>query len=256
MFDANMKAGHWPFRPAPDLEGLLDAMDAHGIARAVVSSLNAVFYLNPQDGNEEVAAWSAAHGGRLVPFAVMNPRFACWADDLDRCLGEFGMKGVVLYPNYHRFDLDSPALTPLMERAARDGFPVCVQAGLEDPRRQFDREIVFDVPHGAIGQFARTYPGVTVVALGLKCGQPEGIAASGDDGVLPPNFFFDLSNYEGMGELEAAVERLDTSRMLFGTNAPLFNTMANVEKLRRAAIPEDLREAIGRGNLERILHSR
>ena len=92
---------------------------------------------------------------------------------LAECADGLGMKGLVLYPNYHEYALADPALEPLMTEAARRGWPVCVQAGLEDPRRQFRAHKVAEVPAAEIGDLARAYPEVKVVALGLKVGQPE-----------------------------------------------------------------------------------
>jgi uncharacterized protein len=245
MIDVNVKLGHWPYRPLRGPDSLLETMDAHGIARAVVSSLNALFYLNPQDGNDEVAAWAKPHRDRLIPLAVLRPNFTGWQDDLTRCIDDYGMKGVVLYPNYHRFDLSDPSLEPLMEVAAHRHLPVCVQMTLEDPRRQFDREIVEDVPVHQLEEFVAAYHGVTVIGLGLKQGQPHQV---GDP--LPRNFRFDLSNFEGMGKVEEALDAFGAGRILFGTNYPLFNTLANVDKLAKAAIPAAARKAISRGNAE------
>jgi len=248
MIDFNAKLGHWPYRSVKGLDDLLRSMDRHGIERSVVSSLNAVFYLNPQDGNEEIARWVQPYRDRLIPFAVLRPDFSDWASDMMRCLDEYGMKGVVLYPNYHRYDLSDPVLAPLMEMAEERGVPVCVQAGLEDPRRQFGREIVPDVSPEAIGDFARSYPRTHVAALGLKIGQPEAVGEP-----LPENFFFDTSNYEKTGELEAAVARFGARRILFGTNFPLFCPMANLHKLRLADLEEKDRQGIAGGNASRLL---
>jgi predicted TIM-barrel fold metal-dependent hydrolase len=248
VFDVNAKLGHWPYRPVKGLDELLRQMDRHGIERAAVSSLHAVFYFNPQDGNDELANAVAGHRDRLVPFAVLRPNFAGWQDDLARCADDYGMRGVVLYPNYHRYGLDEPSTGELAKLCAARRLPLCVQAGLEDPRRQFDREIVLEVSADAIGSLARAHPEVTVLALGLKIGQPERVGEP-----LPENFFFDLSNYEHMNEIEKAVERFGAEKMLFGTNFPLFNVQANVDKLRLAAIGDRDRECIARGNAERLL---
>ncbi len=248
MFDINAKIGHWPYRPVPRFDELLTAMDAYGIEQAAVCSLNAVHYLNPHDGNEEVASAVASHSDRLIPFAVLRPNFAGWHDDLEACLNDYGMMGFVLLPNYHHYTLDDTALAPLMERATEAALPVCVQVGLEDPRRQYDREKVFDVPASDIGDFARAHPNVTVIAFGLKFGQPQQAGAP-----LPDNFYFDTSNYECLGELEAAVELFGPDKILFGTNFPLFNALANVDKLRLAGIPEQARSAIAAGNARKIL---
>ncbi len=248
MFDINAKLGPWPYRPVKRLGDLLRGMDRYGIEQAAVSSLSAVHFLNPQDGNEALAAEIAPHRDRLVPFAVVRPNFALWREDLIRCIEHYGMKGVLLYPNYHEFDLGDPALEPLMTEAQRLRLPVCVQVGLEDPRRQFRPYKTLDVDPKEIGDLARAYPDAVIVALGLKFGQPE---LMGDP--LPRNLFFDTSNYESMEALETAAPRFSAGRILFGTNFPLFNLLANVDKIRTAAIPEEDRLKIAHGNARRIL---
>jgi predicted TIM-barrel fold metal-dependent hydrolase len=245
VFDFNARLGHWPYRPVKGFDELLRQMDQYGIERAGVSSLNAVHYLNPQDGNDELARAIAAHRDRLIPFAVLRQNFAGWDDDLERCVGEFGVRAVVLYPNYHRFGLNE-AVDELAGRVGALGLPLCVQVALEDMRRQFDREIVPDVAPEAVGELARRHPGVNVVALGLKCGQPERTG-------MPENLFFDTSNYEKMGEMEDAVARFGAERILFGTNFPLFNIQANVDKLRLAPLDEAARATIAQANALRLL---
>lgn len=244
----NAKLGHWPYRPVKGVDALLRGMDALGIARAAVSSVSAVHYLNPQDGNDELVRLIAPYRDRLIPMAVLRLNFAGWQDDLRVCLDEYGVRGVVLYPNYHEFDLADPTLGALMDEAAERRIPVCVQSCMEDVRRQFHPVRTQDVSPGVIGEFARDYPAVNVIAFGLKWGQPQqaGIPSTA-------NLFFDISNYETMGELEFAVEHLGPDRILFGTNFPMFNLQANVDKLRLADISEQARQSIARTNGERLV---
>lgn len=248
MFDINAKLGHWPYRPVRGLDALLRTMDAYGIEQAAVSSLSAVHFLNPQDGNDELATLIAPHRDRLVPFAVLRPDFAGREDDLRRCLCDYEMKGIVLYPNYHEFSLADPSMVSFMAFAEQYGVLVCVQAGLEDVRRQFRPYKTADVPANDIGDLARAWPSVSVIAFGLKFGQPEQMGEP-----LPGNLYFDTSNYETLGELECAVKRFGSDRVLFGTNFPLFNPRANVDKIRRSALDEEQREAIARQNALRLL---
>ncbi|MBI4558443.1 MAG: amidohydrolase family protein [Candidatus Hydrogenedentes bacterium] len=248
MIDINAKLGHWPYRPVPGLDDLLRAMDSLGIERACVSSLDAVFYLNPQDGNDELVTWVQPHRNRLIPLAVIKPTFRAWREDLRRCFEEYGMRGVVLYPNYHRYELTSSSLHDLMETSIARSVPVFLQAGLEDIRRQYDRERISEVPAAQIGQVARAFPAAKVIALGLKIGQPEQMGQP-----LPDNLFFDTSNYEKMGELEFAVEHFGPGRIFFGTNFPLFNARANTDKLRLANLDETARGKIGKENARHLL---
>jgi len=248
MIDFNAKLGQWPYRPMRGIEALLETIEAFEMEWAVVSSLSAVHYLNPHDGNEELAKLIEPHRDCLIPFAVLKPHFALCEKDLEKCVAEYGMKGLVLYPNYHQFDLTDPSLRPLMEQAGAYGLPVCIQVGLEDPRRQFDRPLVPEVAAETVGAFARQYPEIQVVVLGLKFGQPEKMGES-----LPPNLKFDISNYEHLGELEYAVQQFGASCLLFGTNFPLFTPSATIEKIRCAVLSEGDRRLITHLNARHLL---
>ena len=248
MLDFCAKLGAWPYRPVHDVKKLLHAMDVNEIDHAVVSSLSAVHYLNPQDGNEELAKIVARTRDRFVPFAVIRPNFTGWEEDLTKCYARYGMKGIVLHPGLHGYALGDACLEALMHAAAERTMPVCVQTGMEDPRRQFNRTIIPQTPPAEVGALARKYPQTTVVALGLKCGQPEQMGEP-----LPGNLYFDLSNYERMNLIEEAVEQFGAHRMLFGSHFPLFNVGANVLKLACADISEEARKAIGDGNARDLL---
>lgn len=248
MFDINAKLGPWPYRPVRGLDAYLRAMDAHAITHAAVSALDAVHFLNPQDGNLRLAHEIAPHRDRLTLFAVLRPNFTGASDDLDVCVDQHDAKGIVLHPNYHDFTLTDPTLEPLMAIAATCGLVVCVQAGLEDPRRQFRPYKTMDVPADAIGAFARAYPEALVVALGLKFGQPEQMGEP-----LPDNLYFDTSNYERLGEIEYAIDRFGAGRILLGSGYPLFNPRANIDKIRHADIPDDARHAIAEANARRLI---
>ncbi len=248
MIDFNVKLGHFPYRPVAGLDALLREMDRHGVEIAVLSSLNSVFYLNPQDGNDELAEAIASHRDRFIFSAVLRPNFTGWPDDLMRCFEDYGAQCLILHPQYHRYELMDGAAGELALAAADLGMPVCVQCWLEDPRRQFYREIVQPVAPTVMKDFANAYPSVTMVGLGLRFGEPEMLGEP-----LPRNFYFDTSNYENMCELELAMERFPRERVLFGTNFPLYNYVANVEKLARGNITASQRAAIGSGNAKRLL---
>ena len=87
IIDVHCHLGHWPFRPLRHntAAGLVERMDRFGIDRAVVASANAIFYRDAQAGNEELAQNAAAFGERFILLATVNPKYAGWERDLDRC---------------------------------------------------------------------------------------------------------------------------------------------------------------------------
>ena len=225
-------------------------MDQYGIERAAASSLNAVHYFNPHDGNEELHRAVACHLDRFIPLAVVRPNFSGWKSDLERCFEEFGMRGLVLYPNYHRFslsDAENPELLAAVDICSSNRAPVFVQIGLEDPRRQYRRLIVEDASAEAVGVFASRHPDLKVIALGIKYSQVEHIHTP-----WPKNLWFDTSNYERLGDLEHAVQTYGEDRILFGTNTPLLHPRANVDKLQCADLTSGQREAIVHRNAAHV----
>src|SRR5690606_38257892 len=114
---------HFAFRPLRHntAAALLRLMDAKGIDRAVVSSASAITYRNAQAGNEEVAAEVGPHRDRLIPFAVINPAYAGWRDDLEACHEGMGMRGLRLYPAWHNYRLSDPCCLELVRAATERG---------------------------------------------------------------------------------------------------------------------------------------
>ncbi len=110
IIDVNAYLGHFAFRRLRHntAESLLKLMDARKIDRAVVSSASAITYRNVQSGNEEIDGEVKAHRDRLIPFAVINPSYAGWEDDLKTCHERFGMRGLRLYPGWHNYKLSDP----------------------------------------------------------------------------------------------------------------------------------------------------
>lgn len=110
-------SGAW-YREAPcPAEGLLAAMDACGVARAIlVQPLGAYSY-----DNRYAADSARRHPDRFVGVCCVDPFGGDPAGELERCVGEWGMRGVRLFalaregPGW----LDDPRTFPLWERAAK-----------------------------------------------------------------------------------------------------------------------------------------
>ena len=113
-FDALTWLGHWPFaflaeRKAADLARHLRA---HGIARALVSPLDAVFA--PEPGPANRALFRAVRGvAALEPVPVINPALPDWRDQLQDCLDHAPVRLVRVLPSYHRVTLTGPAMAEL-----------------------------------------------------------------------------------------------------------------------------------------------
>jgi len=65
IIDSNAYIGHWPFRRLRynTADGIIELMDRCGIDKAVVGSINSVFYKNYQAGNEELVEETVGEEG-------------------------------------------------------------------------------------------------------------------------------------------------------------------------------------------------
>jgi predicted TIM-barrel fold metal-dependent hydrolase len=240
IIDVNAYLGPFAFRhlrhqTAPEL---LRLMDSRQIDRAVVSSAPAITYRNVQPGNEDLAAEVKSCRDRLVPYAVINPAYAGWRDDLTACHETLGMKGVRLYPKWHGYALASEPCLELVDRAAELGMVLSIPLRVEDPRQRSWLVDVPDVPLDEVAALVQARPRARFQLLngnGYK-NSPLGRNNNG----LPDNYRIEISRLDVIlnDELGTLLANLGPDRLLFGTGIP-FNypdpALAKLEVLAPAA---------------------
>jgi predicted TIM-barrel fold metal-dependent hydrolase len=255
IIDVNAYLGHFAFRrlrynTAADL---LRLMDSKRIDQAVVSSASAITYRNPQAGNEDLAAEVAHHRDRLIPYAVINPFYAGWRDDLKICREEFGMSGLRLYPKWHNYSLADPHCLDLVHRAAEHSLVVSIPIRVEDVRQRSWLVDVPEVPLAEIVSLVQACPTARFVLLnGLQfVTTPLGRKGSG----LPSNYLIEISRMDSLlaNEIGQLVANLGAERLVFGTGMPFHYPDPALLKLEvLEASPED-KEKIAWRNAARWL---
>ena len=141
LLDINAYVGHWPFKQLQynTCSKLLDRMNRFGVDVSVVSNINGIFYKNTQSANEELYEDLRSDRNfrdRIIPFAVINPIYAGWRNDLNRCINIMGMRGLRIYPQYHDYEITDPALIELVKIARDLGIPVSVDIRMVDSRQR------------------------------------------------------------------------------------------------------------------------
>ncbi len=141
LIDINAYTGHWPFMQLKynTCDALHERMNKFGVDISVISNLNGIFYKNTQSANEELfeeIRSKAKFRDRFIPFAVINPIYAGWRDDLDVCISKYGFKGVRIYPKYHDFEIIDPACIELVKRVRDFGLPVAFNFRMVDSRQR------------------------------------------------------------------------------------------------------------------------
>ncbi|NQT52776.1 amidohydrolase family protein [bacterium] len=255
LIDVNAYLGHFAFRPLRhnNAAGLLKLMDRAGIDKAVVSSASAITYRNTQAGNEEVHAEVAPHRDRLIPFAVINPSYAGWQDDLRTCREDFGMSGLRLYPTWHNYALRDRCCLDLVGATTERGMLVSIPIRAEDYRQRHWLADAPDVPLDDIATLVRACPQarfILVNGIGFVR-SPLGQKDSG----LPPNYCIGISRLSAVlgDEIGQLIAHLGAERIVFGTGMPFKYPDPALVKLEVLDASDEQKEAIRWQNAARLL---
>ncbi|WP_165252137.1 amidohydrolase family protein [Paludisphaera soli] len=249
ILDVNAYLGPFAFRPLRNNTGpsLVALMDAKGIDRAVVSSAAAITYRNAQAGNEELAAEVRGRADRLIPFAVVNPAYAGWRDDLEACR-QLGFRGLRLYPKWHRYALTDPACLELVDAATEMGMPISIPMRVEDVRNRSWLIDVPEVPLAEVAALVAARPDARFLLLN-GAGYANGPLGRKDSG-LPANYLIEISRMDSVltDEIGRLVAGLGADRLAFGTGMPFHYPDPSLLKLETLRVDEADRRRIAWGN--------
>jgi uncharacterized protein len=228
-------------------------MDKHQIERAVVSSLHAVFYRDPQGGNEELARWVAPHRDRLIPCATLNPTYAGWERDLRQCCEEWGFRGLRLFPTYHNYRLAGPECREIVQAATGLGLHVAIPLRLEDRRGRHWMDTAKEVSLADVADLARACPEAEIVVL-----EALGVEHSPfvrDPSLAEARVAFEFSRMATVLQqsIPRLLEALGPERLVFGTGMPLKYGKAALLKLELLDAPPETKERLAHENMERLL---
>jgi len=217
-----------PADTAEHLSRWLGELDRHGVEHA------AVFASLPEE-IPAVAEAAAASGGRLSPFAVMNPKVEGAPQRMRALLEESGFKGAILFPALHHYHADGPGAAELLSVLGEYGAIAYVHCGLlvvklRDllglPRTQ---DLSFANPLGVIPA-ANAHPDVRFVIPHFGAGFfRETLMA----GTMCENVYVDTSSSNSWMETQvaeigmrdvfrAAIDSFGVERILFGTDSGVF----------------------------------
>lgn len=84
--------------------------------------------------NDETAEFVRAHPGKFVGFLSVHPRDPKCLEEIERGVGDLGLKGVKLGPNYQHFDPLGEDAFRIYRRAQELGLPVLFHQGTSPSR--------------------------------------------------------------------------------------------------------------------------
>ena len=258
LIDINAYVGHWPFKHLQynTCDALLERMNKFGVDISAVSNLNGVFYKNTQSANEELydeIKSKSCFRDRLIAFAVINPIYAGWKQDMDDCVTKMGMKGIRLYPKYHDYELTDPSCIEAVKTARDRGLPVALSLRMVDYRQRSWMDIENEWELKDIVPIVKEVPDAKYIILNIA----NGTRLSDDEEELfkDADIVFDTSGraISKPGEL---LKRFGKKRFAFGTHSPILDYLTGllrIESLREDEADEDIKELLRYGNAVRIL---
>jgi len=250
IYDADTWIGHWPFRALPHCSAaaLLRQMDKHGIDKALVASLHALFYKDPHEANRELVKEIRRHRDRLVPCAVLSPVYYGWEQDLRECREAFGMPVVRLVPGYHGYSLSDPAAAEIAEAALALKMRVALCGRIVDHRARHHLDPGREADAGEVAAFLKRFPKASFLMLNFV-DVPE--RRRWDE----PAAFFDIVRFVGGGgtRLAGLIQRYGADRLLLGTTLLLRYAKPTLLALEMCDLARRDRERILWRNLARLV---
>ena len=246
LFDCNAVFGVYsvpPTQRADTVCDLLDEMSYCGIDRALVRQA-AQLDETPVVGNPLVCEQIAGHPGLeaawvILPFQTGEmgtlPEFIAG-------MGANGVRSLWAYPSKHRYLLNATTCGDLFDEMVARRIPLFL------PKEE---------QSGAFAGWALAeavlsdFPKLRLVVVGH--------GSWGEDRYFRPlmeryeHFYTDTSRYELDGGIAEVCKRYGPERLLFGTAFPGTSMGAAMLTLLHCDMPDEYKEAVAAGNLERLL---
>jgi uncharacterized protein len=258
LLDINAHVGHWPFKQLKHntCAALLETMNRFNVEISVVSNLNGVFYKDTQAANEELfdeLKSNKRFANRFIPFAVLNPIYAGWQNDLETCSTKMGMKGICLYPLYHDYEITDPACVELVKRARDRGLIVTFTHRIVDSRQRSWLDINTEWSMKEIMPIIKEVPDVKYFVVNAA----NSIMVSDEETELlkKTDLLFDTSGrmLSNLGEM---IIRYGKDKFAFGTHSPVLDYLTGllrIESLRESEADEMTKQLLRSENAKRML---
>lgn len=267
LIDINSYIGNWPYRGlrGNTLDAMLARMDRFGVDKAVVASINGIHYVDFQQANEELnAAMNSndAFKNRFIPFATINPILPWWRDALEICHKKFSMKGIRIYPVYHKYKITEDACIELVKEARDRNMPVSIPLRMSDLREASWLDAQEALTYNDIASLVSKVPDAQYIVLDARLTDTQEKTTDQSIKILQDaDVLFDTSRGAGVpckgpnGEsLHYLLKTFGPEKLAFGTETPFLDYCSPF--LRIAVFKETdqaTKDLIWSGNARRML---
>jgi predicted TIM-barrel fold metal-dependent hydrolase len=253
IFDMNAFIGKWPYWPirATSPGQVAAELSAWRVDRAAICSTRSIF-VNWEDGNCEVERAVLDLPERFIGFACLGTRELSHAlprgDYSFSGYAQRGFAGIRLYPQHHSYHpLYVPFIDRILEEAEARAWPVLL------PHRVIMNWGLPMLDLSVIEQLVARHPRNIWILSGINYLHELQLAIRLMRQL--PTVHLETSCVMGFGAIARLVQECGAQQILFGSGAPLQHGGAGLEKIVRAKIAPEARDAILAGNAIRLLRA-
>jgi predicted TIM-barrel fold metal-dependent hydrolase len=251
VIDAHCHLGYAPQFYLPDASwpGMLRLMDRLGVETAVASHLALLAGFRKLGLAESLEAHRRS-AGRILLYAVFDPREADGLALVERCVADAAFVGVKIHPSLHGCPGDDERYRPIWEYAARRGLPILTHSWCVsdyNPSQRLSQPGLFE-------KWVREFPGVPLV-LGHAGGRYEGHVAAAALARAHENVYLDLAGDSyAPGLVEHFVDQVGDHRVLYGSDATWIDPRTQLGRIFEARISLAAKRNILRDNALKLFN--
>ena len=228
---------HFPIPNAGTPDSLLRLCRKYDIEFVVCSSIDAIVY-DMTGGNAHIVEALGPHDS-LLTYVFCNPNFvdeSC--GEMDRYLGQPGVVGVKIHPQYSRVPISDPRMAELFAQVADRASLLLIHT--------------FSAADAlALIPLAQAHPGLNIV-MAHACGVASNVAA--DAASQCPNLHLDFCcSWANAGKVEYAVGKCGPEQIVFGSDMDLIDPAFVIGTFEGAGLSDGEKRLIYRENAERLL---
>jgi len=199
------------------IEELLKRMDGVGVDKAICWPMLSYTREVAAD-NKAIHRGQQAHSDRIISFGGINPRLGLESakTELERCMTEYGVRGVKLNGARDGFYIDDPQLSlPLIERIAAAKLVLALHCGAND----YERTHPF-----RIAKISDLFPELKILVIHMGgAGMPSLHDAVIEYASRYPNWYL-VDSEADYRKILQALRTLGPERICYGSDTP-FNPM-------------------------------
>jgi len=217
----------------PTLEALDERLAAADIDGAVIAPLKPPSFDFDRANNR--LAERLADRDEYFGIGRVDPRVADAAEHARRAIEEYDLHGLKLHPWEESFPITGPIVEPVLDVAAKLEVPVWIHAGYPNVSRAL-----------SVRRVVEAYPTIDFVLTHASQLDISG-GSVGDVALLAretENTYFELSGVYRHDVIRDLVADVGPERVLFGSNAPLFDPRLEKVRVTKADLSEEAKRII------------